>query len=560
MSGTGVIKPGSCLRLCLITACSVVPIATLRAVALAETEEAPSQSNAPAVEFDPSDHDDRPRALKAELPDGGSVELLGLVRSWEKSAGWWSPDGSPIAGPEIPDTDLKNVGTIAAFRVDPADLSVEGAFLEGSGHWPFKQLWKTGAEGILLGAVWHPEDRRFANLWVRARGRPGKRLHTFPLTAADAGKVRQVDQFGVYDLAGLRATGPSQFSLKVVHAYKFREGRLAAVDKADRLRPPTGRRRQSGTQESTLLTFDFPLEQLSGIVLWEPTSHSFFLRNVALNRGVHARPEVLVRRRGVLVTSRKEFYPHEPPAKYRAELPNGLVIQLLGLVRYAGDGLVWWAPDGQPIDPIAGILESDVEGYGTVIAFTAEGEQYYCKNCTERDGTREWIRGSSFVYNAGTWLAHLDPTGKAEQAVFILETQAGVPKTLVEVPVTADDLGKEKAVDRDGIQSITNIERITPDSFRLSILHSTRGEGLQFVARDTSGKVHRRVTDSSSDGMATLKLRFPIEQLAAVALEQRQRAEVRFSGIGLQPGRQAEVKIAVKDLGTAADRLPDRPR
>ncbi len=560
MSRTPVVQPGSGLGFCLTTACSVVTVAVLGAAALAQTQATSGQPSAAPRDVDPSDREGRPQPLKAELPDGGSVELLGLIRSWEKSAGWWAPDGSPIAGLEIPDTDVENLGTIAAFRVDPADLSLEGAFVEGSVHWPFKQLWKTSAEGVMLGAVWHPEGRRFANLWVRARGRPGKRLHTFPLTADDAGKVRQVDQFGVYDLAGLRATGPSQFSLKVVHAYEFREGRLAAVDKDGRLHLPTDQRRRSGAQESTLLTFGFPLEQLSGVVLWEPTSHSFFLRNVALNRGVHARPEVVVRRHGVLMTSRKDFYPHEPPAKYRAELPNGLVIQLLGLVRCGDGGLVWWAPDGQPVDPVAGILEADVEGYGTVIAFTAEGEQYFCRECTERDGTREWIRGSSFVYNAGTWLAHLDPSGKAEQGVFILETQAGEPKTLVEVPVTAADLGEEKAVGQGGIQSITNIERITPDSFQLSILHSTRGEGLQFVARDTSGKAHRRVTDSSSDGMATLTLRFPIEQLAAVALEERPRAEVRFSGIALQPGHQTEVKIAVKDLGTSADRLPDRPR
>ena len=73
MSRTPVLKPGSCSRFSLTTVCSLVTLATLGAAAAAE-------------EVEPTKSGQRPQPLAAELPDGGSVELLGLIRSWEKSA------------------------------------------------------------------------------------------------------------------------------------------------------------------------------------------------------------------------------------------------------------------------------------------------------------------------------------------------------------------------------------------------------------------------------------------------------------------------------------------
>ncbi len=538
--------PGGTLAVTLVLGGGLcLALALLRPAARADTEKPDEgrQQAAAATDEEPgSQPGDR---LHADLPGGGRVELLGLIRSDDKASGWWAADGSPTTVPEVLETELKDLGTIAAFRVTPGDVRLTGYFLKASSMLSFKETWRASGEGIVLVAIDHPEGRRFGNLWLDLRGRPGKRLHTFPLAADDAGKVRRVDQFQIRGFADLKATGPSQFTATVLHDYRLPRSRLAAADEEDRLHVPSVEDRRQGASESTSLTFDFPLDRVTGIVLWEPSYYGVATRNVALMRGVKARPMTVVRYPKEPETAVDEVRPGDAQTAFRAELPGGGFAQLLGVARYTDEGLTWWAPDGGAMAGVAGILESDVEGYGTVVATRSGGAGYGSRVFMEREEKRLDIEGAAYVEPVRAWLWHLDPTGSEEEAVLVFDMLGGEPKTVLTVPITAADMGQEKAVDQGVIDKLSNLEPLTPEQFRVTIDGRVRARGMEFVALDKAGEPHGYV---ASSGYA-YTFPFPIEELAAVAVTQKtEHAEIRFAGISLQPGRRTDLTIETKEL------------
>ncbi len=544
---------GSTLLLAIVLAVGLsVPLAMFRPAARAETG-APDEQQGRSTSEEDRQRDETPAGpLKGGLPDVGTVELLGLIRSSDKEAGWWAPDGSPIAAPQVQDADLKDLGTIAAFRLAPADLRLKGYFLKGSHVLEFKDTWPGSGDGIVLGAIDHPEGRRFGNLLVSVQA-PGRPLYTFPLKAEDAGGPGRVDKYGVQAFTGMVETGPSQFRVTVLHSSDVRKEHLAAVDRDDELHVPAEISQQRGNYDySTTLTFGFPMERLAGIALMRPTRFEAGFRNVALQPSIEANPVAVVRDYRKRRPEQEIREPLEVKPPFRAQLPNDLTVELLGVVRYSDAGLTWWAPDGGPIAPVAGVLEADVEGYGDVLAIRIQGEGGGFISFTERGGGRVRVEGGSYVRPPGIWLSHVDPTGRQDETTLVMEMEGGKAKTILTVPVTADELAKgEKIVDQGALEKITRIEPVTPEACKVTLVHRIRSSGLsgiEFMAMDEAGEVHMHTAGSFYGERRELTFPIPADALVAIAVQQQGRAEVRFAGISLEPGHRTQVTSQVKDL------------
>jgi beta-lactamase regulating signal transducer with metallopeptidase domain/protocatechuate 3,4-dioxygenase beta subunit len=491
--------------------------------------------------------DQPPSSLEAEVPDFGTVELLGLIGSSQKASGWWAADGSPTEVPQVGDAKLKDLGTIAAFRVAPAELRLAGYCLLGSAMHEFKDTWQGAGEGIVLGAIDHPEGRQFANLMLNVRA-PGRRLHTFRLTAEDAGKIRRVDQFGVEAFVALKSIGASQFEVTALHSGDVAKEHLAAVDQSERQHLPTELSQSRGDQYATTLTFAFPLEQLAGIAITKPTAASVQFRNIALRPGLKARPVVAVRQFGKDGPERRDGAPIVADPRFRVELPNEVVVELLGTVRYSDAGMTWWGPEGKARAPVPGVLEADVEGYGTIVAIHFPMGEYSFAHYVERGGQRERVRGAAYIESIRTWLIHLDPAGEMEEATLVLDVTGGKPAIVQTVPITPSDVGREKIVNQGVIERIGKIEAVSPEASKVEVFHRMTARGLELVAVDKAGNVERHSRGSFSREGAELTFPIPLAQLKAIAVQQEGRAEVRFAGISLQPGHRTQVTTEVKDL------------
>jgi beta-lactamase regulating signal transducer with metallopeptidase domain len=322
--------------------------------------------------------------------------------------------------------------------------------------------------------------------------------------------------------------------------------------------------RSSDGETVAFCRVDLPLRRQYGNLLLYVTdsaeqTEGFSFRNVALQPGVPAVQHLEQQSNRYL----SDDSPPEPdsgiPDAHRARLPNGVQVELLGVGRFSDGQLQWWSPDGSELEAVAGVLESDVEGYGTVVAARIRGEATTWLAEQEVEGTRRTIDNSAFVHSAGVWLAHVAPASELESGNLILSISGGPAEIVETVPVD----GSEDDTYADGIiEEIVKFESTGRESceveFRFRDLQrGTRGS--DFVGIDQDGNFVESSAGSFGGGGATLTFPVSRERLKAVAVRQRSTHEVRFDDISLKPGHRTEVARSTRELAGEDQAQSPRP-
>ncbi|MHC4517001.1 MAG: M56 family metallopeptidase, partial [Planctomycetota bacterium] len=99
----------------------------------------------------------------ARLPNGVTVEFLAY--SWLSPGGgliWYDPEGQETAIPGVYEADVEGLGTVLAFRVEPAQASVYARLYRGPDSEEIKKTWQLPQSPIRLFAL--GQERRFATL------------------------------------------------------------------------------------------------------------------------------------------------------------------------------------------------------------------------------------------------------------------------------------------------------------------------------------------------------------------------------------------------------------
>lgn len=299
-----------------------------------------------------------------------------------------------------------------------------------------------------------------------------------------------------------------------------------------------------------LLDLTGPGQRQHALPLTKPTFEGLYYRNVALQPGVSAKPYFGNRLHRSAIRQ-----PQPTPDAHRVHLPNGVMVELLGVGRFVDGELQWWSPNGSEQAAVAGVLESDVEGYGTVIAAKVDGEHASWSAEWEVDGIRQRLTASDFAEPADIWVAHVDPASQFESGNLILSLTGGAGKIVQTVPLNKSEDGDSGEPEPDIIERITSVKSTGPESCQVRFVYDPPPVGSDFVGIDQMGKTVEP-TGFGGDGRLTFSL--AKVQLKAIAVQQRRSYEARFDNIALQPGHKTQVKTATKALSDEA-RAP-RPR
>jgi len=239
--------------------------------------------------------------------------------------------------------------------------------------------------------------------------------------------------------------------------------------------------------------------------------------------------------------------------QFTADLDNGTSVELLGLTKFNGGDLKWWSPDGSPTD-LASVTARDMKRNGNIVAFRFYGRVgsfagYYMIASAMHEIKEKWQAGSE-----GVWLGVLGYPEERDFGKLYFSSKGKPGQTLFTIPLTADDIGRRRAINRYGVNRIQGFERIGFDGFAIEILHDDKLDGDEFAAVDRSGKMREYVDGYSTKNRSYMKYKFPAEDLAAIVRQKYSYSAAKFVNVSLQ-GKKAKVLLEREQTG-----VPEQPR
>jgi len=257
-----------------------------------------------------------------------------------------------------------------------------------------------------------------------------------------------------------------------------------------------------------------------------------------------------------LYTNTNEF-PNSPckpvsDSTIKANLPNEVQVDLIGVVYLDKNGIESWSPQGRPMEN-PGVLESDLEQMGYCIAF----------RCKPNNGSfkTNFIVGSKitqandcfYIKKSNLWLTpHTgDPhTGDRRFCNLYIDQICGGPiDTYFEIACDQNGINSNnfRGISKNGITGISDLVPLGPDRFRLTIEFQQNIVGSVFMAVDKSGKAYAPGNGSFfSSRRDDLTFDFDPSQLAAIRRVGGQTSAVLFRNISLRPGQFTTVEVEVE--------------
>ncbi len=244
----------------------------------------------------------------------------------------------------------------------------------------------------------------------------------------------------------------------------------------------------------------------------------------------------------------------QPKMGFVATLPNGVKVELVGLLRLAERGIEAWKPDGEPT-VIKGVFESDIDGRGTVAAFKVQGLNVEVQAYSWQGSNTVRLKDTSYLPSGDIWLGAFDYP--ADRRFGNLLLKVGQWKAIFTIPVTEEEMSKEQAILTENFKNfavtrIGKLRRLPEGCFSIEITHGIYIRlDEEFLALDKSGKLHEPIAimlfsregkEGREEG-SILTFKFPAEELAGIARCQQDWGEVRFRNVSLQPGVKTDVQI-----------------
>jgi len=473
-----------------------------------------------------------------DLPNGTSAEVLALTQFHGGELKWWAPDGRPIRLPSVSKDDMKHEGSIVAIRFYGSVNSFKCGYLIASSMHEIKELWQVGS-GIWLGVLDYPKERNFGKLWFSTKGGSGETLFTIPITSKDLKKRRMVNQFGVNKIQAFEPIDSGGFTIELLHKDRLAGDRFAAVDLS-------GKTHEYGYGDSTrnrsYMKYQFPPEDMASIVRQKLSYAEAKINNVSL-QGKNAK----------VVTTVRQFKETSEPEvdisvdrKFKAVMPNGVEVGLVAVGRLTGGAPQWWTPEGKPTD-VPGVLECDLEGWPTVIAIKVRNAKGFTEYLLQESQLNK-VKASWHVWSHKLWMIALDDLGDTTSAHFAIRAHGGPWETLAEVPLTANDIGREIEIGREGYYKVTECSALTPDSFEVKITHAKKYTWADWAAVDKQGKTHEHTAGSYYSSRAELTFALSAQQLSKIILRRQQAGQATFKNISLKPWHETEIQIDTRQV------------
>jgi beta-lactamase regulating signal transducer with metallopeptidase domain/Leucine-rich repeat (LRR) protein len=530
----------------------------------------------------------RPDSYIAKLPDGVSVEFVGLAANEPNPTQWWRPDGAPMEPPEpIPPAlgtyRVTNAQGVAA-ELRSAVLQVRGvkadyqAVTANMGGTKQIQHLPSGEPFIVYsGTLERPPSKTGAVVRIGVATEPispvrileanGKRRPR-PASAQVDHIAEDITVTKILQLGGGKrlvdgkyvAIPQLELEYQIPTAWRQPDLRIVAIDKTGKSHDtsgsgggfPTNATHLSPGSVTAWVYFPLSLEQIDRFEYqFRLYRHWVTFENVAYDAGDMTN----------LVVS-TDSLPPPKPEHYVASLPNGVTVGLVGVGLHPSEKGEWWKADGSLLAerPNTFLDENFSNGFPNqadcreiALEFIGLPKDHFV---TARVG-----RGVSGV-------AHSAVENGVKAYNIASGPFTGEESTSVEVSLVLEPLGPAQGIDADG-RKLADVDvplelkpfydrvqpiRVESHDGQLDLLLKPLGDLLlkadwRLHAIDADGQTIQPSTSSANGEGSTWGFKLARERLARFEYRLRPyRHRVNFENVSLHPGKQTEVKISTKSL------------
>jgi hypothetical protein len=225
------------------------------------------------------------------LDNGAVIQLIGAARLTDKGMQFWAPDGSPATNPGVSEADLETGGTSVLYRALGERVSWQACNLSDPQRKPSYRGGHIRPAFLMVEPLDSPPGDQFDDFaLIHVTGQEYEERARAALTAADAGKEKEINKNGIASIEILATHEPKSFEADVIYtpenpAY----GQYFALDKSGVLHESTT---LSGSGQKSRYRFDLPLADLSAIVCRRAVTGWIRFKGLALNPGKKTKVQI----------------------------------------------------------------------------------------------------------------------------------------------------------------------------------------------------------------------------------------------------------------------------
>jgi beta-lactamase regulating signal transducer with metallopeptidase domain len=249
--------------------------------------------------------------------------------------------------------------------------------------------------------------------------------------------------------------------------------------------------------------------------------------------------------------------------KFKATLPNGVTVELVGVCEHPSTGKQWWKPDGSilekaPYEKLDHIVDANEDAKIREFAIHFSGQ-----NLEDANYRNRWFGGqiqSSHGYRLSQDLMaitaafsknKLSTTIPIDVSAGPWETRAvGDGKREVSIAIFGGETIYQEASEENGKSIIPIIVRsiLGDDGRQLwdNRIIAKDMMGKKLIGRQFYGAIRGR------SGWYRYEFELPLEQIASFEYQTRPYYQIDFDNVALEPGEKTDVQVQMKMAGTSS--------
>ncbi len=505
-----------------------------------------------------------PGTYQATLPNGVTVELVGVCEHPSEGKQWWRPDGTDLEE----QIHVKKSGTVAArgkafaiaARVNgPEDMTFKWGEIDGS--YGGASLEVVGSQGQAISNMRAQKVHVDENLTTTSM-RLGAAAGNWETKATHDGSGMMSIGHGEWGITFSKAFQPGK-ETKLIISDDFLEysHRIVAIDLDGNLHTPARRSWGSaGKMRQTTVDFNILLDNIKEFQFQTRPYQWVTFKNVSLRPGAKTDVQVEVGT-GTKGTGENKWDVGGVVIKAvdnKATLPNGVTVELVGICEHPSEGKQWWRPDGSSIEA-DGFRDYDFDD-----AIVPEDNQFLRLLALRfDDDVLQNIRFSWVLKDARESRFEPDYTDKERKRLRPIQViEAAFPKAVQSTNLqlgVATGPWKSVAAGAPATRGAHTLDSITQGDviyhearedngyIHISATHLLGGDyDCRIVAKGKDGKVYEPSKYSNPGReMRLCKSEFdiPLEQVKWFYLQARPFQWLTFKNVSLKPNFKTDVQV-----------------